>query len=357
MNNTNKLELINGIRLKVSQKNEDHYELLISNKSGGALYSDGFHGEGECGLTTHCYFPARYSVNKNGKVLLSGDTFLDEDSTFVVVMSNGLGDNLAGIGYLEDFRKLHQCNIKCYTYYASLFKQSFPEIEFLEMPKLKAGEVFNFSLKAPYKFLLQAYQTPFPNWRTVPLQKVMTDQLGMDYYYRKLNLKIEGEIRPKNRYVCISTGSTLYCKEWQYETGWGEVCECLIENGYTVIDCCQNPAVEIEGVTQWKDKTIYETAQLIKNCDFFIGLSSGISWLAWSLNRPVFMISGFSDEFHEFPCFRIQNKSVCHGCFHDTSFEYNTKDPEWCPRSKNFECTKEITPEMVIDRIKKEMKL
>ena len=38
----------------------------------------------------------------------------------------------------------------------------------------------------------------------------------------------------------------------------------------------------------------------IFNCDFFIGLGSGLSWLAWALDRKVILISSFSAPYSEF---------------------------------------------------------
>ena len=94
----------------------------------------------------------------------------------------------------------------------------------------------------------------------------------------------------------------------------------------------------------------------IKNCDFFIGLSSGLSWLAWALNKKVVIISGCTNEDNEFKenCYRVINKNVCNGCLNDSSLDNQTKiTTSWmyCPRDKNFECSKEISFEMVKEKI------
>ena len=95
-------------------------------------------------------------------------------------------------------------------------------------------------------------------------------------------------------------------------------------------------------------------------CDFFIGLGSGLSWLAWALNKPVVMISGFSNPATEFYTpYRVINKNVCNSCWNDTDcMPFDKGDWMWCPRHKGtpreFECSKEITFEMVkkqIDRL------
>ena len=84
-----------------------------------------------------------------------------------------------------------------------------------------------------------------------------------------------------------------------------------------------------------------------------MGLSSGISWLAWAVNKPVVLICGHVNERYDFSNpYRIQNKSVCHACWdrHKTTTEA-LGDWYWCPDKKDFECTREITPDMVIEKI------
>ena len=99
---------------------------------------------------------------------------------------------------------------------------------------------------------------------------------------------------------------------------------------------------------------INDTMSLIKNSDFFIGLGSGVSWLAWGLNKEVVMISPFSEDWHEFECARVfPNHRVCHGCWNDPNEKFDKGDWNWCPRHKGtermFECQKSITSQDVID--------
>ena len=46
--------------------------------------------------------------------------------------SKSLGDNLAWIGQVEAFRLKHNCNVICSTFHNNLFKNQYPEIEFVE---------------------------------------------------------------------------------------------------------------------------------------------------------------------------------------------------------------------------------
>jgi autotransporter strand-loop-strand O-heptosyltransferase len=88
------------------------------------------------------------------------------------------------------------------------------------------------------------------------------------------------------------------------------------------------------------------------HCEFFIGLGSGLSWLAWSLNKPVILISGFSKPMAEFDTpYRVFNENVCNGCWNDENLKFDPSNWLWCPRNKNFECTKQITFQMVKEKI------
>jgi autotransporter strand-loop-strand O-heptosyltransferase len=105
-----------------------------------------------------------------------------------------------------------------------------------------------------------------------------------------------------------------------------------------------------------------ETISNIAYSDLFIGVSAGPSWLAWALDIPVVMISGYSEEWAEFSTGieRVINKDVCHGCFNDPTLDFDKGNWNWCPRLENterqFECTKTITPEMVKEAVERIIK-
>jgi autotransporter strand-loop-strand O-heptosyltransferase len=109
-------------------------------------------------------------------------------------------------------------------------------------------------------------------------------------------------------------------------------------------------------VTTIIPKSIEEAMGLISGSEFFIGISSGLSWLAWTLGKKVVMISGFTEEYNEFTtnCVRIINRSVCHGCWNRT--KYDPGDWNFCPDHKGtfrqFECTKSISGKYVVEKIK-----
>ena len=69
----------------------------------------------------------------------------------------------------------------------------------------------------------------------------------------------------------------------------------LRTQGFAVV-VVQKETTDLQGII---DRTGIEdlTGVLpeIAHCDFFMGVSSGLSWVAWALERPVIMISGWGD--------------------------------------------------------------
>jgi len=112
--------------------------------------------------------------------------------------------------------------------------------------------------------------------------------------------------------------------------------------------------IPVGSINKTGDFPLSERINDLYFCDFFIGLGSGLSWLAWMVEKPVVLISGFSDPKSEFYTpYRVHNKSVCNSCWNDINFKFDAKKWDWCPRNKDFECTSMITFEMIKEKIDK----
>ena len=93
---------------------------------------------------------------------------------------------------------------------------------------------------------------------------------------------------------------------------------------------------------------------LIAYADFFIGLGSGLSWLANACNIPVILISGFSLPLGEFDTsYRVTNLLVCHGCYNDIRVDWKDYCPYHLGTEREYECSKSISPGMVIEAIER----
>ena len=272
--------------------------------------------------------------------------------------SKSLGDTLAWIPIVEEFRKKHECKILLSTFKNDMLVDVYPEIEFI-----KPGTVCN-NLYASYN--VGCYDNEehkhISNWRVLPLQKVACEILGIDYKEYIPNVKTNSGYTTSitGKYVTISDKSTMQSKFWNYEGGWQQIVDYLIDLGYSVVSISSEPC-DLKGIINCNGLDIDLTIANMLGSDFHLGLGSGPSWLAWALRKPVVMISGFSLPYCEFKTdnYRVFNESVCNGCFNDPSVKFD-RSWDWCPRNRGYECTKAITPDMVkeqIDRLIKEKNL
>jgi FkbM family methyltransferase len=104
-----------------------------------------------------------------------------------------------------------------------------------------------------------------------------------------------------------------------------------------------------------------ERIALLRHADFFIGLSSGLAWLAWSCRIPVILISGFSLPICEFHTpYRVYSTHGCAGCWDEIAVNFDHRDFFWCPHHKGterqYECTRLITGKQVIGHIDRLMR-
>ena len=292
------------------------------------------------------------------KLIKSETLSLENKPVSIIIDSHSLGDSIAWIPQIDKFQKLHNCIVYVKCSWKELFEKSYPNLNFCEV----YGECY-----ASYTIgYFKEWNHRSPNDpRLTPLAKVASDILGLSYEEIKPKLLIEPVVSNK-KYVCIATQSTSQCKYWNNENGWNDVVKYLNKLGYEVWcidkhkDFGKSPTLNrmpVGSIDKTGDIPLSERMIQIAGAEFFIGLGSGLSWLAWSLNKPVVLISGFSKPFAEFDTpYRVFNENVCNGCWNDDSLRFDPSNWFWCPRNKNFECSKEISFEMVKDKIDKCLK-
>jgi autotransporter strand-loop-strand O-heptosyltransferase len=226
-------------------------------------------------------------------------------------------------------------------------------LDYSELEFVEPGVVVN-DLYAMYKlgWFYNKFKEPvLPN--TIPLQQTATNILGLEYIEIKPRVHNLG-LKANYKLVTIATNSTAGCKFWTREA-WQEVINYLHDQGYRVknVSLESNPFDNCDALL---DKSIESTIEWIAQSEFFIGLSSGLSWLAWALNKEVIMISNFTNAEHEFSCHRPVNTNVCHGCWNKPEYKFDKSNWTWCPvhegTDRQFECQKSVTPNMVIEQIK-----
>jgi autotransporter strand-loop-strand O-heptosyltransferase len=271
---------------------------------------------------------------------------LEGKRVYIALASKSLGDTIAWAPYALEFQKKHKCKVILSTFLNKIL--DIPDIELVEPGTV----VPNIYAQYNIGWFYDSNKEPvLPN--TIKLQEAATNILGLDFEELTPKLKYDAGNNKYGKYVTIATNSTSGCKFWTKE-GWQGVINYLHEKGYKVINVSleENPFDNCEQII---NKDIQKTMAIIHHSQFFLGLGSGVSWVANAIGKEVVMINNFAEEDHEFECIRITNKNVCNGCWNNSNFKFDAGDWDWCPIFKNtprhFECQRSIVAEDVIDRL------
>jgi autotransporter strand-loop-strand O-heptosyltransferase len=284
-----------------------------------------------------------------------------------------LGDTLAWFPYAARFAEAHPgARITCALsgLIIPLLEDAYPKLRLLTHDavaeaKVADGAYATYSLGLFFNDTECVHQPT--DFRQVGLHRTAAYILGVDPSEVAPTLALPDGDRPiAEPYVCIAVQSSTQSKYWNNPYGWREVVAFLKASGYRVI-CIDQKPIHGTGLV-WNqiphgaedetgDRPLTERARWLRHAAFFVGLSSGLSWLAWASGTPVVMISGFSHPTNEFATpFRIINWHACNSCWNDPSLRFDHKDFLWCPRHagtpRQFECTRLITSEQVIQTIR-----
>jgi autotransporter strand-loop-strand O-heptosyltransferase len=349
--------------IEISGEEESNFEITFIDEDENIIYQNNLAINSWVKLNREYYTKWTIRVKEDNNVIFSNILNLENRRVYISFGSKSLGDSLAWIPYCEEFRKKHNCELIVSTFLNDLFKDQYPNIEFVEpgetvyniYAQYQLGWFYNEngefdSNKHPYDFKKQ------------PLQKTATDILGLDYVEIRPELKLPNITKKKK--VGIGFHSTAQAKYWNNPDGWQAVIDYLDSLGYECMIYSKEGNGYMnnfypKGVTIYKGGNLQEVINDLSTCEFFVGLGSGLSWLAWACKLPVVLVSGFSEKWAEtkLDTYRVINENVCHGCFNNDRL--NAGDWNWCPLHKGtnrqFECSKQITSDMVIKEINKIM--
>jgi autotransporter strand-loop-strand O-heptosyltransferase len=285
-----------------------------------------------------------------------------------------LGDILAWFPYVARFAERHPaCRVTCALsgLIIPILRDAYPNLTLLTHEELVAQRLAE-KVYATYSVGLffddAACEWQPTDFRHVGLHRTAGYILGVSPEEEAPRLAIEDDSRPINEpYACIAVQSSSGCKYWSNPHGWREVVAFLKAHGYRVI-CIDQKPVHGQGLMwthiphgaedQTGDRPLAERARWLRHASLYVGLSSGLSWLAWAAGCPVVLISGFTHPNNEFSTpYRVINWHACNSCWNDVRVRFDHKDFLWCPRHQNtprqFECTRLITPAQVTQVIQR----
>lgn len=346
---------VDGFQLNLESEDDLEYLVKIFDGDNVLLYETFLKNNMFCKLSRKYYNGIRYEIyNDTNELIISEIINFEGKTIFISFDSASLGDTIAWIPYCEVFRKLNKCNVIVSTFKNFLFEKSYPNLTFVN-----PGEIVN-NIHGMFNigWFYDSDKEP-QNPQTIQLQKAICNIIGIPFIEQVTNIDFTPKERPiKEKYITIATSSTAGCKLWNYPDGWFELINYLKGQGFRVINISKEED-NISNSEQLLNNSLENTMNFIHHSEFFIGLSSGLSWLTWAMKKHVVMISNFTLEDHEFitNCTRIVNKLSCNGCWNNPNFKFDKGDWYWCPEHKDterqFECHKTISPSTVIESLQK----
>jgi autotransporter strand-loop-strand O-heptosyltransferase len=341
---------------------------LLDDESDNILFAADV-DEGWVVSTKKYYVPFRIKVWERGQPAPLLDHALDLTGRPVRIQFpvGTLGDLIGWFPYAEKFLQKHGCRLECAMglEIIDLVKDQYPDMVLSTPDKCAIAEPY-----ATYRVGLffggNLNNQPI-DFRMVGLHRTAGHILGVDPAEVPPRLKLDNPREIKEPYVCIATKSTCQAKYWNNGFGWGQVIAHLKKLGYRVL-CIDRDRTVGQGFV-WNQfpegaedftgrRPLAERVAVLQHADFFIGLGSGLSWLAWAARIPVVLISGFSLPYCEFHTpYRVHNTHGCNGCWDAMDLLFDHKDFFWCPRHKGtdrqYECTRIITGKQVIGHIER----
>lgn len=335
---------------------------LSDSHTGNVLFHTAM-AEGSVMSAKKYFVPFEIEISRQGKTVMRHRYDARGKPVLILFPVGTLGDLIGWFPYAVKFQEKHQCQltVSMSPLIIPLFQHAYPHIEFVTPEQVKADRYY-----ATYRIGLffDDHECQFQpsDFRHVGLHRTAGHILGVDPTEMPPILSLPDDTRPiREPYVCIAVQASTQCKYWNYPGGWKEIVQFLREAGYRVF-CIDQKSTHGVGTT-WNhipwgcedatgDRPLAERARWLRHADFFVGLSSGLAWLAWAAGTPVVMLSGFTHESNEFATpYRIINHHTCNSCWNDARHRFDHFDFMWCPRHKGtarqFECTGLITPAYV----------
>ena len=345
------------------QKKAEYLVEFIDKETNKVLFNSTIGNNCWCKCNIEYFVNWKILIYENGKKWAEYDYNANDKKIYVALDSRALGDTLAWFPYLEEFRKKHNCKLVASTFMNDFFSNEYPNIEFIKPGDTAIDLYAMYCIGLFYNDddSINLFKNPIDP-KTVTLQKMCSDILGLEYKEIKPKLKRKNPSLEKINQICIGVFGTAQSKFWNNPTGWQDVVNWLNDRGYTVRliskendDYMGNKLPT--GIIKHPNGPIELVMDELKKSKAFIGIGSGLSWLSWALDTPTVLVSGFSYDWAEMQdCIRITTPTgKCEGCFN--RLRLNAGDWNWCPDHKGterqFECTKSITSEMVIKELEK----
>ena len=275
----------------------------------------------------------------------------------IFMVDGVLGDTISVLPYVNTLREKYNANVTLSVpeAFSDLCKEYIPEIKLQKNVSDDSYAGYCLAVFDLPPYLIPDDSRHWPPFKSAQVILGLHKKAPDIRYYPTAPREIQ------EKYVCIAVQASGIMKRWLYPDGWEIVVEYLKSLGYRVLCIDASDRVEEYGYEIVKPegaedftgmKPLMERINLLAYADFFVGLGSGLSWLADACGIPVVLISGFSLPIAEFDTpYRIYNQFVCHGCYNDLKTNWKKICPYHRGTDREYECSKSITPLQVVQAI------
>lgn len=361
-----RLDFNAGLRLEVPAGD---WHVRVSDGVSGQVYFDGDIAEVQLQSLEQFYVPWLVEVWLEGQQVFRH--LLDYEGQKVCLYIDGklpeqpppLGEAVQMLSVARAFAREHpecQVAVRPGAALAELAGRCYPELEIVEGIPEDTYAVYHLGTYAEERF-----SAPMDGL-AAPWQEYAREILGL-HGLPELDKWAPAGPRPvglEAPYACIAVQASGVSKGWLRPGGWDEVVAYLRGLGYRVLCldrdfCVDDGGYHVERPSGAEDYTgnrpLAERFEMLAYADMFIGVSSGLSWLAHAAGCPVVLISGLTLAYTEFYTpYRVSNPHVCRGCYNDSRIPW---DARLCPThggtERELECSKSITAAQVIEAIER----
>lgn len=353
-----KIDFNSGARVQLPVGN---WHVKISDYDSGLVAFDD--DASDCILVSAEKYFIRWQVEvwQNGLPVFEHVLDLEDQEVFLFMAGGALGDSISLFPYIRMLQQYYRCRVSLFPPdegFRELLNNYFSDIELVEKIPDDCYAAYCLAVfqRPPYLIATDS--------RVVTPDMAARSILGLHANAPKVIYKPTLPRRIREKYVCIAVQASGVMKCWLNSSGWARVIAYLKHLGYRVL-CIDGAAKVLAGghliecPAGAEDFTgmrpLMERINLLAYADFFIGLGSGLSWLAYACDVPVVLISGFSLPLGEFDTpYRVTNQMVCHGCYNDIRVDWKNGCPYHAGTEREFECSRAISFRMVqsaIDRL------
>ncbi len=282
-----------GCRVMVPE-GEHPWRVRISDLDTGNILYETEITAGRVSSTKRYFVRFRIEAWQQGESLFSHEYRAEQQKVLIQFPVGTLGDTLGWFPYAVKFQERHNCLLTCAMAerLIPLFRDTHPGIEFVTH---EAAEPERYYATYCIGLFFDDKDGIFQpcDFRHVGLHRTAGYILGVDPTEVPPKIALADDTRPlAEPYVCIAVQSTTQSKCWNNPNGWHDIVRFLKEAGYRVICIDQKPVhgsglvwnhIPHGALDETGDRPLLERARWLRHADFFIGLSSGLAWLAWAV--------------------------------------------------------------------------